>query len=250
MEIEFLGTGTSTGIPQIRCKCKTCTSIDPKDKRLRASAIIRTKGQSLLIDCGPDFREQMLRASDEKIDALLLTHSHYDHVGGIDDLRPYCLGPFPIYAQKNVLTDLKNRIPYCFSNNPYPGVPSFELHEIDSTPFMIADVEIEPLEIMHYKLSILGYKIGNMAYITDANYISDTTISKIEGIDLLIINSLRFKHHISHFSFSESLEMISRIKPKKALLIHMSHDMGLSSETSKLLPPNVEFAYDGLILHI
>lgn len=249
MEIEFLGTGTSTGIPQIGCSCRVCRSHDDKDKRLRTSVIIRTKGKNILIDCGPDFREQILRASSQDLDMLLLTHSHYDHVGGIDDLRPYCAGePFPVYCRQDVIRDLKSRIPYCFSDHPYPGVPSFKLTRIDEHPFEAQGIEIRPINVMHFKLPILGYQIENMAYITDAKYIDDSVVERLKGIDLLIINALRKEPHISHMSLDETLEIVGRIFPGKTYLIHMSHDMGLQEEVSLQLPRNVFFAYDKLKL--
>lgn len=252
MEIEFLGTGTSTGIPQIGCACATCKSENLKDKRLRTSAIIRTEGKNILIDCGPDFRTQILRASSQQLDALLLTHSHYDHVGGIDDLRPYCaIQPFPIYAQQNVISDIKARLPYCFSKHPYPGVPQLDMIPIDSsTPFCFANIKIFPLAIWHYKLLINGYRIGDIAYITDAKTIDDKVIESLTGIKVLVINALRITPHLSHLSLEESLSIIARIAPQEAYLIHMSHDMGKHDFMSLKLPANVHFAYDGLILHI
>lgn len=251
IELEFLGTGTSTGVPQIGCNCEVCKSTNPKDNRLRASAIVRTANLNILIDCGPDFREQILRASSDKLDALIVTHSHYDHVGGIDDLRPYCKnGSFPIYCQKDVIDDLHARIPYCFKEKLYPGVPKLELKEIGLEPFDIGSVTIRPLRIFHYKLPILGYIIGNMAYITDAKTIPDETIEQLKGIDTLVINALRIEPHISHMSLSECLDKIKEIAPRRAYLIHLSHDMGLHDEVSKMLPSNVEIAYDGEIIRI
>lgn len=251
MELEFLGTGTSTGIPQIKCHCKVCKSEDFKDKRLRTSAIVRYKNKNILIDCGPDFREQILRAKSDKIDALLLTHTHYDHVGGIDDLRPYsAIAPFPIYCQSDVIRDLHARIPYCFRENPYPGVPSLKLQEIGSEKFIFDDIEISPFKIMHYKLSILGFKINNLAYITDAKTIPQESIDMIKGIDTLVINSLRITEHISHLSLSQSLDIISKIQPRVAYLIHLSHDMGLHEEIEKSLPQNVHIAFDKLVINI
>lgn len=248
-ELEFLGTGTSTGVPQIGCHCDVCTSANPKDKRYRTSAHISINGVNFLIDCGPDFREQILRASNKEIDALLITHSHYDHVGGIDDLRPYCAEkPLPIFAKEDVLNDLRNRIPYCFNEHPYPGVPRFELNAIDANPFSFKGVLIEPLPVMHYKLPILGYKIGNLAYITDALTLDDATLSRIKGIDTLVINALRLKPHMSHMTLSDALHIIGISHVRRAYLIHLSHDMGLHDEVSKILPPNVHIAYDGLKL--
>lgn len=252
MEIEFLGTGTSTGIPQIGCNCEVCTSTAQHDKRLRTSAMVHTdNGQNLLIDCGPDFRTQILRAKYNNPCALLVTHSHYDHVGGIDDLRPYCFHrKFPIYARENVLHDIRVRLPYCFVTHPYPGVPSFDLIPITDKPFNIGDTLIEPLPIWHYRLLITGFKIGDMAYITDAKHIDEDVIDRLHGIGTLIINSLRIKEHISHMTLAETLNVIKRVNPARAYLIHMSHDMGKESQAAHLLPPNTEFAYDGLIIKI
>lgn len=250
-EVEFLGTGTSTGVPQLRCGCEVCHSADARDNRLRSSVIVRVGGVSLLIDCGPDFRSQMLRASDDALDALLITHSHYDHVGGIDDLRPYCLtkDSFPIYCQDSVANDLYNRIPYCFAAKRYPGVPTFDVNIVEGgKPFNIGGVEVEPLPIMHLSLPILGFRFGNFAYITDAKSIDDTVIDSLRGIDLIVINALRHKEHISHLSLAQTLEIIERINPNRAYLTHISHDMGLQADIEPTLPANVHFAYDRLKL--
>ena len=251
LEIEFLGTGTSTGVPMLRCKCPVCLSDDPRDKRLRTSAIVRYQGARLLIDCGPDFRTQMLRASDDNIDAVLLTHIHFDHVAGLDDLRAYCFEkPMPLYARPDVLDNLHKRIPYCFADNPYPGVPHFEEHVIGDEPFLVEGVRVEPLPVMHYKLPIIGFRIGPLAYITDAKTIADDVIKHLQGVPLLVINSLRPGHHMSHMCLDETLDIIERVKPGRALLIHMSDRMGLHAESHKLLPPGVELAYDGLITKV
>lgn len=250
LEIEFLGTGTSTGVPMLRCNCPVCMSADPRDKRLRTSAIVRYQGVRLLIDCGPDFRTQMLRASDDNIDAVLLTHIHFDHVAGLDDLRAYCFErPMPVYARQDVLNDLHQRIPYCFAENPYPGVPHFEEHVIGNEPFLVEGVRVEPIPVMHYKLAICGFRIGPLAYITDAKTIADDVIESLKGVPLLVINSLRVKgEHISHMCLDETLPVIERIKPDRAFLIHMSDRMGFHAESPKLLPAGVELAYDGLIV--
>lgn len=250
LEIEFLGTGTSTGVPMLRCKCPVCMSADSRDKRLRTSAIVRYQGVRLLIDCGPDFRTQMLRASDDNIDAVLLTHIHFDHVAGLDDLRAYCFErPMPIYARADVMSDLHQRIPYCFAVNPYPGVPHFEEHVIGDEPFLVEGVHVEPIPVMHYKLSICGFRIGPLAYITDAKTIADDVIDNLKGVPLLVINSLRVKgEHISHMCLDETLVVIERIKPGRAYLIHMSDRMGFHAESPKLLPSGVELAYDGQII--
>ncbi len=252
LEIEFLGTGTSTGVPMLRCRCPVCLSADARDKRLRTSAIVRYQGVRLLIDCGPDFRAQMLRASDDNLDAVLLTHIHYDHVAGLDDLRSYCYEkPFPIYARADVLDNLHKRIPYCFAANPYPGVPRFEEHEIGDDPFLVEGVRVEPLPVMHYKLPIIGFRIGPLAYITDAKTIGDEVIERLRNVPLLVINSLRVDPgHLSHMCLEETLAVIDRIKPGRAYLIHMSDRMGFHADSPKLLPPGVELAYDGLIVKV
>lgn len=251
LEIEFLGTGTSTGVPMLRCHCPVCMSADPRDKRLRTSAIVRYQGARLLIDCGPDFRTQMLRASDDNIDAVLLTHIHFDHVAGLDDLRAYCFErPVPLYARADVMRDLHQRIPYCFADNPYPGVPHFEEHVIDDNPFLVDGVRVEPLPVKHYRLSIYGYRIGPLAYITDAKTIDDAVIERLKGVPLLVINSLRPGQHISHMCLEETLDVIERIGPGSAYLVHMSDRMGLHADSPGLLPDGVQLAYDGLILKV
>lgn len=252
MEIEFLGTGTSTGIPQIGCDCEVCHSTDPHDKRLRTSAMIHTDcGEDILIDCGPDFRTQILRARHNQPRALLVTHSHYDHVGGIDDLRPFCtIHKFPVYAREDVLHDIRTRLPYCFKSHPYPGVPSFDLIPIGDQPFYVGHTLVEPLPIWHYRLLISGFKIGDMAYITDAKHIDDEVIDRLHGIGTLVINALRIREHLSHMSLSEALSVISRIAPRRTYLIHMSHDMGFERKAASLLPPDVYFAHDGMVITV
>lgn len=251
LEIEFLGTGTSTGVPMLRCLCPVCMSADPRDKRLRTSAIVRYQGARILIDCGPDFRTQMLRASDDNIDAVLLTHIHFDHVAGLDDLRAYCFErPMPLYARADVMLDLHQRIPYCFAADPYPGVPHFEEHIVDDQPFLVEGVRVEPIPVMHYRLPIYGYRIGPLAYITDAKTIDDAVIERLKGVPLLVINSLRQGQHISHMCLEETLQVISRIKPRRAYLVHMSDRMGLHADSHKLLPQGVELAYDGQIVKV
>lgn len=252
MKLKFLGTGTSTGVPQIGCGCAVCQSEDAHDKRLRASVLVSVEETNILIDCGPDFREQMLRNGSPKLEALLITHSHYDHVSGIDDLRPYCtIGDgFPIYCKSDVATDLKERVPYCFAEHPYPGVPALNINEISTKPFKIGDIEIIPLPVMHYKLPIVGYKIGNLAYITDAKVVPDSTIEILRGVDTLVINALRTKEHISHMTLAQALDVVNAIKPRITYLTHLSHDMGLHNEVSRRLPENVKIAYDDLSIFI
>ncbi|MGM9869924.1 MAG: MBL fold metallo-hydrolase [Sodaliphilus sp.] len=251
LEIEFLGTGTSTGVPVIGCGCEVCRSADPRDNRLRTSAIVRYKDKNILIDCGPDFRQQILRASSLKIDALLLTHIHYDHVAGIDDLRPYCYErDFPIYARQEVNKRLRINLPYCFDEHPYPGVPHLRLYDVGQFPFHVGNVEVTPIEVMHDQLPILGFRIGPMAYITDCSTISLKEMDKLNGLDLLVINALHHKPHHSHMTIAQSLEVVRQVAPKEAYFIHMSHEIGLHAEAEKQLPPNVHFAYDGLIVDI
>lgn len=251
--LRILGSGTSTGVPQIGCRCATCTSTDSLDKRLRASALVNigTDGPALLIDCGPDFRQQILTAGSPHLDALLVTHSHYDHVGGIDDLRPYCKGgrDFPVYCTPDVARDLRDRNPWSFAENPYPGVPSFDIHEIDrDTPFAIGGTEIIPLPVMHARLPIVGYRIGPLAYITDCKTMPESTLRLLDGIDTLVINALRPAEHMSHLSLGESLDIVARIAPRQALLTHMSHDMPPQAEVQ--LPAGVQFAHDGLEISV
>lgn len=251
LEIEFLGTGTSTGVPMLRCHCPVCMSSDERDKRLRTSAIVRYQGARILIDCGPDFRTQMLRASDDNLDAVLLTHIHYDHVAGLDDLRAYCFErPFPLYARADVLRNLHARIPYCFASDPYPGVAQFEEHVIGDEPFLVEGVRVEPIPVMHYKLPIIGFKIGPLAYITDAKDIADDVIARLQGVPLLVINALRIEPHLSHMCLSETLDVVRRIKPGKTYLVHMSDRIGLHAESHKILPDGVELAWDGLIAKV
>lgn len=252
MRLRFLGTGTSTGVPQIGCKCPVCTSTDLHDKRRRASALLNVEGKNILIDCGPDFRQQIIDAGAPDLACALLTHSHYDHVGGIDDLRPYCHrdGGFPLYCRHDVADDLRNRVPYCFKEHPYPGVPTFDIHEIGSEPFKVGETSVIPLPVVHYKLPIVGFRIGKLAYVTDAKVIPDETFNLLEGVDTLVINALRREPHLSHMTLDEALAAISRIDPRIAYLTHLADKMGLQSEIEPTLPENVRIAYDGLEIEI
>lgn len=249
LKITILGSGTSTGVPQVGCRCKVCRSRDPHDKRLRQSALVEWQGKRILIDCGPDFRQQILRTGHAHLDGLLLTHIHYDHIGGLEELRGY--GDFPIYARGDVIKALHKRLAYCFAEHPYPGVPHYDLIEInDHDAFDCAGISIEPIPVLHYKLPILGFKIGGLAYITDCKTIAQEQIESLRGVPLLVLNALRFEEHLSHISLSQALEIIEQIKPGKAVLVHMSHGIGLHAETSKLLPPGVELAYDGMTITV
>lgn len=249
MQITFLGTGTSTGIPQIGCTCPVCTSTDPKDNRLRTSVVVSVNGKNILIDCGPDFRQQVLRSGIGRIDAVLITHIHYDHTGGIDDLRPFGgKHTLPIYLEPSVAEGIRTRLPYCFGDHLYPGVPNIRLQEIGIEPFTIENIEVTPIRVMHYKLPILGYRIGGLVYITDALTIPDEEYAKMKQVDVLVINALRKQPHLSHQTLAEALRVIERVQPREAYLVHMSHHMGLTAEVEKELPPHVHFAYDGLVV--
>ncbi len=251
MKIRFLGTGTSTGIPEIGCECEVCQSHDKRDKRLRASVLVSEKGQNILIDCGPDFREQLLPLPFQQIDGVLLTHEHYDHVSGLDDLRPFCrFGDIRLYAERKVADSIKQRMPYIFAEAKYPGVPSLEMVEITNKPFYINDVEINPIRVLHYKLGIFGYRIGSFAYITDMKTIPDEELRKLKNLDVLVLNALRIEEHLSHQNLEQALAFADIVKAKKTYFIHMSHGMGLHEVMEKTLPPNVHFAYDGMELEI
>lgn len=249
MKLTFLGTGTSQGIPIIGCQCDCCKSTDSKDKRLRSSVYIETDKLSFNIDCGPDFRQQMLREKISKLDAILFTHDHKDHTGGLDDVRAFNYlqkKHMEVYAEPNVLDTLKKEFSYAFKENKYPGVPRINLNPISNKPFVISNLEIEPIRGKHMKLDVLGFRIGKLAYITDMNFISDTEMKKLENLDVLIINSLRHQKHVSHFNYEEALQIIEQTKVKRAYLTHISHALGTDKELSPKLPENVFLAYDGL----
>ena len=246
MNILLLGTGTSTGVPQLGCNCRTCLSTDKKDKRLRASVLISEGNTEILIDCGPDLRQQLLTNRINKLSAILLTHEHYDHVGGLDDVRP--LGEAQLFAEKKVLNIIQRNMPYCFGDNKYPGVPIIHLHEIDENEFFIDTIKIQPIRIMHARLPILGYRIGNFAYLTDVKTIDNKGIEQLKDLDILVLNALRINKHIAHLILEEALEIAYKIGARETYFTHMSHDMGLHQDVNKSLPKNIQLAYDGLQL--
>lgn len=249
MKITFLGTGTSTGNPEIGCRCEVCTSADKRDWRLRASVLVETEGKKILIDCGPDFRWQAITNGIDRLDGVLITHEHYDHVGGLDDLRPFCRHhtDVDLYTEKNVADAIRTRIPYVFQENPYPGVPRLRLHEITSGhPFSLAGVEILPVRVMHGRLPILGYRIGTFAYLTDLKTLPEDEYSRLQGLDILVIDALREAEHPSHASVGEALRIAARLGAKETYLIHMSHKIGLQAVAEKKLPAGVYYSYDGL----
>jgi phosphoribosyl 1,2-cyclic phosphate phosphodiesterase len=237
----------------IACSCEVCRSTDPCDQRLRVSMHIETEGKSFIIDTGPDFRQQILRAGIQRVDAVLYTHEHKDHTAGMDDIRGFNYAQkssIPLYAQAPVIEQLKREFAYAFAEDKYPGVPEIEVHEIENRPFTIAGVSIIPILVKHYYLDVLGFRFGDFTYITDANFISDEELEKVKGSQVLVINALRKTTHISHFTLEEALEVIEKIKPKKAYITHISHMMGLHAEVEKELPPHVHLAFDGLTLEV
>lgn len=253
MKITFLGTGTSQGVPVIGCQCEVCTSLDFRDKRLRTSAHIEVNGLSMIIDSGPDFRQQVLANRIMRLDALVFTHQHKDHVAGMDDIRGYNFiqgRPVPVYARAEVIHQLKQEFAYVFAKDQYPGVPQVEVHSIENEPFFIDEVKMIPIDVLHHKLPVFGYRIQDLTYITDASYISKHEKEKIKGSKVLVINALQHKEHVSHFSLDQALTIIEEVKPQQAFIVHISHKMGLHREISKLLPSHIELAFDGLSVEI
>lgn len=251
LEFTVLGSGTSKGVPELGCSCRICRSADSHDKRLRASVLVKTHGMNILIDASPDFRAQALANGIYNIDAVLITHSHYDHVGGFDDLRPFCAqGKLPVYLKEDVNSDLHKRLDYCFRPDPYPGVPTFDMHEVGDRPFFINGLKIVPIKVMHGKLPILGYRIGDFAYITDAKTIPEEELCKLEGLDTLVINALRPREHFAHMSFDEAVGFIEKVKPRRAFLTHFNHEAGLHEEMKSRFPAYIRPCHDGMTVRV
>lgn len=252
MKLTFLGTGTSQGVPVIGCDCNVCTSPDPRDTRFRTSAFIESEESFIQIDVSPDFRSQMLAQKIKKIDAVLFTHEHSDHVAGIDDIRPYNFmsqKPMQIYGEARVITDIKSRFAYIFSEHRYPGAPSVDVNLIDeNNSFYIGKTNILPIRVKHGNLPILGYRIENTAYLTDVKSIPESEFEKLRDLEVMVISALRIEPHYSHNSLEESLALIERIQPQKAYITHMSHHIGRHVDLQAILPENVYAAYDGLIV--
>ena len=249
MTLTFLGTGTSTGVPQIGCPCEVCRSADARDKRLRSSVLISYGNTNILIDCGPDFRQQALRAGISHLEAVLITHEHYDHLGGMDDVRPF--GDMPVFAEQRVLDTITRNLPYCFGEHIYPGAPRISLHPIEpGQAFQLGALPILPVRVMHAKLPILGFRIGKLGYLTDVKTISDQTIQQMQGLDVLIINGLQQKPHPSHLSIGEAIAIAEKIQAEQTYFTHFSHRIGLHTELEATLPANMYPAYDNLKIEI
>ena len=257
MELTFLGTGTSQGVPLIGCRCEVCRSTDERDKRLRTSAMVEVGDVRIIIDAGPDFRQQMLREDVRRIDAILLTHGHTDHVAGLDDVRAFNFVDYPeihrvdIYAAPYTTQTVLKVFDYAFAQNKYRGVPEIDLHTIDvGQPFKVGEVEIIPIAGKHSRFDVTGYRIGALAYLTDFKEIADEEVEKLKGVETLVVNALRFEPHDSHFCVAEALALIERVAPREAYLTHMSHEIGLYDQASRRLPEGVKFAYDGLKIEV
>ncbi|MBP7273966.1 MAG: MBL fold metallo-hydrolase [Saprospiraceae bacterium] len=251
VQLQLLGTGTSQGVPVIGCSCVVCNSTNTKDKRLRTAAIFSINDIKFLIDCGPDLRQQLLRTNISNIHAVLLTHEHADHIFGMDDLRPINFiqnRDMPVYGLQRVLDDVAKRFDYVFSTSKYPGLPRLQLIPIDSSALVVANINIQPIPVQHGNLPILGYRIGNVSYITDCRYLSDEAILLLQNTKHLVINGLHWQEHHAHLTIPQAVTLIQKIKPEKAYLTHLSHNAGLHEKLNEYLPEGIEVAYDGLVV--
>lgn len=251
MTVTFLGTGTSQGVPVIGCHCEVCKSIDFRDKRLRTSIHIIVDGKSFIIDSGPDFRQQVIREGIEKLDALLFTHEHKDHTAGMDDIRAYNFRQrkaMPVYARQQVVNQLQKEFEYVFAKEKYPGAPLINVNTFENKPFSVEGVTFTPINVRHYKMPVVGFRVKDFTYITDANYIAEEEKEKIRGSEILVLNALQRTPHISHFTLDEAIALIDEVGARKAYFTHISHRMGLHREVSQTLPAHTQLAYDGLKL--
>lgn len=253
MIVTFLGTGTSQGVPIIACDCEVCRSMDTKDKRLRSSILIESDEAKVVIDSGPDFRYQILREKLKTLDAVVFTHEHKDHIAGLDEVKSFNFFNkmrMPVYATERVQQALKREFAYIFSDEKYPGIPEIDLYTIDDKPFSVKDITLLPINAMHFKMPVKSYRIKDFTYITDANFISESEKEKIKGSKIIVVNALRREEHVSHFTLQQAIDLMIELKPEKAYLTHISHQLGLHHEISKELPSFIKLAYDGLKIAI
>lgn len=253
MKVTFLGTGTSQGVPILCCECAVCRSQDPRDKRLRSSILVQSSQANIVIDSGPDFRQQLLRKGLKTLDAVVFTHEHKDHIAGLDEVKAFNFFNhmrMPVYASERVQQAIRREFAYIFADEKYPGVPEIDLYTVRDEPFIIREIGFTPIEVMHYKLPVKGYRIKDFTYITDANYIAPEEKDKIRGSKVIVLNALRREEHISHYTLGEAVSLLEELAPEKAYLTHLSHQMGLHEAVSKELPGFIEIAYDGLEIEI
>lgn len=253
MKVTFLGTGTSQGVPIICCECSVCQSKNPKDNRLRTSILIESETTKVVIDSGPDFRQQMLRQKIKTLDAVVFTHEHKDHIAGLDEVKAFNFFNrmrMPVYATERVQQALKREFAYIFSEEKYPGIPEIDLHTVSDEHLKINDIELQPIDVVHYKLPVKAYRIKDFTYITDANFITEHEKQKIRGSKIIVINALRKEEHVSHYTFQQAIDLMKEFNPEKAYFTHISHQLGLHEEVSKELPSFIELAYDGLQIEI
>jgi phosphoribosyl 1,2-cyclic phosphate phosphodiesterase len=252
MKVTFLGTGTSQGVPVIACECSVCSSPDSKDKRLRSSIMVEQNGKTIVVDTGPDFREQMLRHQVKQLDAILYTHAHRDHLSGLDDIRGFNFKmkrAIDVYCEKNVEAAIRKEFFYAFEEPKYPGVPEMNLHQITLEPFQVLGIPIIPIQVFHHRMKVLGFRFGDFVYITDANRIEPEELEKMKGCKVLVLNALRREEHISHFTLKEAVDLVNLLNPEAAYFTHISHQLGLHQEVEDELPAHIHLAYDGLELH-
>ncbi len=253
LKVTFLGTGTSIGVPVITCDCPVCQSSDPHDKRMRTSVMLEVNGFTFVIDCGPDFRIQMLRENVNNLDAVIFTHEHRDHIAGLDDIRAfnYVLNKkIDIYGTRQVMEAIQTEFPYIFSESRYFGAPQLTIHPIDEKPFTVRNIEFIPIKVLHEKLPVTGFRVGDFTYITDASFISEKELEKIKGSKVIVLNALRNSRHVSHFSVGEAVDILTKLNPEAAYLTHLSHFVGLHDEVNSKLPDFIRLAFDGLTLSI